>query len=305
MLVDLDCIPCLLRVSLRVGKMVSEDPAIMEKLFKMVLMKSAEKGINTEKTSPEIAEVIFKEGLTMGPNKDPFFKVKEEQNRIALKLYPWAKDLVQDAEDPFAMAVKLAMAGNLLDSLTGTDVLGFRQEMEKVLDKAVSSKELSDFRKKVESSRLILYLGDNCGEIVFDRLLIETIKEMSDAEVVFVVRSEPTYNDVTLKEASEMGIDRIARVIENGISGPLPGTILQRCSQQMRDLCNEADLIIAKGGGNLETLAMGSQWGITKDTTFLTMAKCSPQCAYFNTEMYEPILKNMYDHPRPQRDSHY
>lgn len=294
MLIELDCIPCLLKVSLSVARKVTDDRIAMEKLFKKTLMIRALRGLKSDETAPEIAEKIFMQALTISQTKDPFLEVKEEQNRMAWELYPWGKALVKNAEDPFATAVRLSIAGNLVDSGTGTDVLSFRQEIKKIVDKDLSLRDLAAFRKKIESSRLIVYLGDNSGEIIFDRLLIETIKDGVDVDVVFVVRSVPTFNDVTLKEASRVGIDRYARVIENGIPGPLPGTILQRCSREMKEICREADLVISKGGGNLESLAMGSQWDMPKDTTFLALAKCFPQCNYFGINMYDPILKNVY-----------
>jgi len=295
MLIEPECIPCILNISLRVARKVTDDRIETEKLFNKAMKIGASRGLNVNVTTPEIAEIIFLEALGMTSNKDPFSEVKEEQNNLAWELYPWAKQLIERAQDPFTMALRLSLAGNLLDSVIGTDVLSLRQELKKILDKDLPSKEVGTFRKKIESSRLILYLGDNAGEIIFDRLFIKTIKEIAEVDVIFVVRSVPTYNDVTLKEASAVGMDRYARVIANGISGPLPGTILPRCSAEMREICDRADLIISKGGGNLETLAMGSPWSIPKDITFLTIAKCLPQCLYFGVNLYDPILKNVYN----------
>jgi len=106
----------------------------------------------------------------------------------------------------------------------------------------------------LERARRVAYLTDNAGEIVFDRLLIETIKQAASLEVVCVVKSVPVLNDATLAEAKLVGIDRLATVMENGINGPLPGTILARCSGDVRRLIEDADLIISKGGGNFDTL---------------------------------------------------
>jgi damage-control phosphatase, subfamily I len=108
------------------------------------------------------------------------------------------------------------------------------QVIRESLTREVPRKSFADLKKRLQLSELILYLGDNCGEIVYDKLLIETIKSNYDTEVVFVVRSVPTLNDVTIREAKLVGMDDTATVMENGIDGPFPGTILSRCYSELR-----------------------------------------------------------------------
>ena len=119
--------------------------------------------------------------------------------------------------------------------------------------------------------------------------MIETLKKEDNIEVVFVVRSVPTLNDVTQKEAKMVGIDKIASVIENGIDGPLPGTILKRCSKEVRELVGRADMIVSKGGGNFDTLGEEKK-NLKKNITFMLMCKCIPYSDYFRTQLYHPIL---------------
>jgi uncharacterized protein with ATP-grasp and redox domains len=130
-------------------------------------------------------------------------------------------------------------------------------------------------------------------KIVFDKLLIETIKIMYDLEIVYVVRSIPTLNDATLKEAKSVGLDKIATVIENGIDGPLPGTILSRCSNEVNEFVHRSDLIISKGGGNFDTLDEEKEH-LKKKITFLLLSKCEPYYKHFGVKMYQPIMANFY-----------
>ncbi len=142
--------------------------------------------------------------------------------------------------------------------------------------------------KRIREARLVLILGDNAGEIVFDRLFIETLKSICNVEVVFVVRSVPALNDATAKEAAAVKLDEVAWIVENGIDGPLPGTVLARCSEQLRKLTEEADLILSKGGGNFDSL--GEESHLHDKILFMLMSKCVPYCGYFGTRMCDPIL---------------
>ncbi len=110
------------------------------------------------------------------------------------------------------------------------------------------------FKHKLAMSKNVLYFGDNAGEIVLDKLFIEILQEKYEPDIVYVVRGIPALNDATLIDAMLVGMDRLVTVMENGIEGPLPGTRLSRCSREINDLYQKADLIISKGGGNFDTL---------------------------------------------------
>ena len=293
MLIQIDCIPCLLKLSLSAVRKITNDPGVIEDYFKKILMLDAMRGLKWDMTPPEVLEIFALELAKISDgNLDPFSKVKEEQNHKALGLYPWLKERVEQSINPFITSVKLSIAGNLVDSVVRDDVQMLRKEVKKILETDLNSEVTAAFWEKITSSRMILYLADNCGEIVFDCALIETIKKNAKADIIFVVRSDPALNDVTMNEALSVGMDRVAEIIENGISGPLPGTIISRCSPEIQALYEKADLVISKGGANYETL---SQYGAAgKDTTFLTIAKCLPFCRHFGVDMHAPIIRNVY-----------
>ena len=108
-----------------------------------------------------------------------------------------------------------------------------------------------------------------------------------------MVRSIPTLNDATLEETRAVGMDKIVNVIENGVDGPLPGTILSRCSKEVIEMVDRSDLIISKGGGNFDTLDEEKEQ-LKKKITFLLLSKCEPYYKHFGVNLYEPIMLNYY-----------
>lgn len=210
-----------------------------------------------------------------------------------MDLYPILKQMVHEAADPLYTAVKLAILGNSLDLMVADSAVTFEDSIKDRVETPLSRKIYSTFEQQLRASNRLVYFGDNAGEIVLDKLLIDTIKELYSAEIVFVVRSIPTLNDATLTEARSIGIDNIARVIENGIDGPLPGTVLRRCSNEVNDLVRRSDLIISKGGGNFDTLDEEREH-LQKKISFLLLSKCEPYYRHFGVEIHQPILVNYY-----------
>jgi len=164
--------------------------------------------------------------------------------------------------------------------------------MEK-LETPLSRDDFDQFCRQLAKTRKILYFTDNAGEIVFDRMFVQTLKKQYDIEVVFVVKSLPTLNDATLKEALEAGLDKAGTLMENGIDGPFPGTLLKRCAKAVRELANHSDLIIAKGGGNYDSLSEEVQ-DLKTPVTFMLLSKCHPLNTRFKKSLHEPVMKNVF-----------
>ncbi len=210
-----------------------------------------------------------------------------------MELYPILKQMVNEAVDPLYTAVKLAILGNSLDLMVADSAVTIENSIKNRIEAPLSHEIYSAFEQQLRASNRLVYFGDNAGEIVFDKLLIETIKELHSPEIVFVARSVPTLNDGTLTEAHSIGMDNIARVIENGIDGPLPGTVLRRCSNEVNDLVRRSDLIISKGGGNFDTLDEQIEY-LQKKISFLLLSKCEPYYRHFGVEIHQPILANYF-----------
>ena len=271
---------------------LTDDEAVLKELTIKILQIPALRGLDWDLTSAEVVEPVMGKISETFRDPDPFKGLKAEQNQKGLELYPHLKRLVQESSDPLFTAVRLAIQGNGIDLMVSDRSIEVEKVLDQELQQPIDETSFLTFRDKLEKARLLLYLGDNSGEIVFDKVLIETIRTLYDLEVFFVVRSVPALNDVTIREAQSVGMDRLATIIENGLKAPVPGTLLSRCSAEFRDLFQDSDLIISKGGGNFDTLE--GEKNDSKAITFLLLSKCLPYSRYFQTGMYQPILANRF-----------
>jgi uncharacterized protein with ATP-grasp and redox domains len=266
---------------------------VVGEIYARILEVPAIRGLCWDMSSPEVIEVIMEEINRAMGDPDPFFSEKKEQNRKIMALYPVFEGVVAESSDPLYTSVKLAIIGNAIDFMMSGNSDRIEDFIMESLEGPFQANGYQAFAEEVKRSKQILYFGDNSGEIVLDRLLIETMKAHHGPEIHFVVRSSPSLNDVTRKEAAFVGMDEVATVIENGTVGPVPGTILKRCSEEIRDMFQEADLIISKGGGNFDSLE-GEIKGLQQNVTFMLLSKCYPYARYFGVPENQPILANFF-----------
>jgi len=286
-----DCIPCILSMSLHYLRKLSVGEEQVNKIYSDILSLRPLRGEMWDMTSPEVIEPIMKKIMTAVGNKDPFAAEKEKQNQKMLSLYPELQRMVKTAEHPLKTAAHLAGLGNAIDVMMKGGAADIQKIIKEQLAYPLQKNVFEMLEKRIMSSSRILYFGDNAGEIVLDRLFIETIKEQHDTDINFVVRSMPTLNDATLKDAEQTGMVNLVRVIENGIDGPVPGTLLHRCSKDVNDLFQKAELIISKGGGNFDTLDELPEKGKSK-ISYLLLSKCQPYQEHFGVGLQRPILFN-------------
>lgn len=216
-----------------------------------------------ELSSPEIQRNLFYKLRELTGIFDMYADEKRESNEKALALYDEWQPKVKDSDDPFMLALRLSIAGNIMDY--GANIrFNVDETIQQVLSADFAIDHSEKLREKIAAAEKILYLGDNAGEIVFDRLFIEQLGK----KVVFAVKNAPVLNDVTLEDAKKSGMDRVAEIISNGYDAP--STVLYKCSHEFRKHYDEADLIISKGQGNFEGLIH------EKDPRlfFLLMVKC-------------------------------
>ena len=293
MLLEADCVPCILRMSVAALRQLQLGETAIRELTAEILEIPALRGLDWNTTSAEVIEDVWRKIVEKTGSPDPFRSAKSNQNEQILDSYPILKQMVNDAVDPLYTAVKMAIWGNSIDLMVADSSVTNEKFIKDGAEAPLSRESFSAFDQQLKASRRLVYFGDNAGEIILDKLLIETIKEVHSVEIVFVVRSVPTLNDATLTEARSIGIHSIARVIENGIDGPLPGTLLSRCSKEVRDVVNRSDLIISKGGGNFDTLDEERKH-LNKNISFLLLSKCEPYYRHFGVKIYEPILANYF-----------
>ena len=246
---SLDCIPCLLRQALDAARLASRDLGIHEQLLREVLRWAGE--IDLNQSPPAIAQQIHRRLREMIGRDDPYLLAKALQNQIALDMLPPLRGEIHNSVSPLMAAARIAIAGNLIDLGVNQNVTAV--DVHQGVNRALSAPLYGDqeqFCQAITAARSILYLADNAGEIAFDRLLIEQI---SPERVTLAVRAAPVINDATRTDALAVGLDEIVEVIDNGSDAP--GTLLEDCSPEFRTRFANADLIIAKGQGNYESLS--------------------------------------------------
>ena len=270
-----------------------------QEIFTTILQIPAFQGRSWHLTSPVIIEKVWEIICRETGQRDPFLKEKELQNQRVAAILPFLKGEIAKAEDPLRTATQLAIIGNSIDLMIDNHAVDIQQTVVQGLELPLPEPAYSAFSKQLQRSRKLVYLGDNSGEIVFDRLLMQTIRDLMEIEIHFVVRSTPTMNDVTLKEAKVTGISEVANIVENGVDGPVPGTLVSRCSQELKEHLQSADLIISKGGGNFDVFEEEAHT-IGTDVSFLLLCKCDPYRRYFGQELYTPILWNVFSDQKVQ-----
>jgi uncharacterized protein with ATP-grasp and redox domains len=193
---------------------------------------------------------------------DIFADLKDLSNRKALDLLPELVKKVEESNEPLRTAALLAIAGNIIDYGAHHD-FDINTSIEKCLHTKPAIDDLEQLRRDLDKAGKILYLGDNCGEAAFDRLLIAQTGE----EITYAVKERPIINDALKEDAATCGLGDLCRIISNGTD--CPGTPLEKCSEEFREIFAEADLIISKGQGNFETLSE-----VSAPIYFLLMVKC-------------------------------
>jgi len=256
----LDCYPCLLRQGLQAARFAGADDVRQKVALDSVLdvLRQAE----STATPPEIANRVHQIVRRETGDGDPYRSVKEQSTREALALYPRLKTLVAEADDPLDAAARLSIAGNIID-FGPVREYDLWATVERVLAQPFAIDDGEAFRKALGRVDQVLYLSDNAGETVFDRVLVEEL----DVPVVYAVKGGPILNDATLEDAQAAGLDRVARVVDNGANAV--GTILSLCSESFRHMYEEARLVIAKGQANYETLSSEGP-----EVFFLLQTKC-------------------------------
>lgn len=217
---------------------------------------------------PFIATLVFRKAYDVLKSGDPYLGVKKEYNRKVKALYPSLETLMKASHNRFATAVRLALAGNIIDFgiLERFDLHGTLKE---TLDVPLPAAAIRRFRSRVKNAESILYLADNAGEIGFDSFLIDEIRRANPrARIVLAVKGDPVINDATAADARYFGLHRKAFLIDTG--GNWVGTHPRQSSRSFQKTFRDADLIISKGQANWESLEELNDPRIT----FLLKAKC-------------------------------
>jgi damage-control phosphatase, subfamily I len=271
MFFDPACIPCIIAQAYNTARIFTNgNKEIQLQILKEVCTEV--NNIDPDCTAPGFSSTIQNSLQRNLGIINPYEKIKKTNLKIARQFLPYLETLIKSSNDPLEMSVRASIVGNIID-MGANPNFDIEAEVNRITSGGIIMADLYRFKEDLNNSSLILYIGDNFEEALFD---IFFLKELSPVRVVFAVRSAPILNDITLDDAKYLGIDKICKIIESGST--IAGTDLTMCTPEFKDLYREADIVIAKGQGNYETL-MNEE----RPIYFLFKIKCeviSRRCGY-------------------------
>ncbi|MGZ7095287.1 MAG: damage-control phosphatase ARMT1 family protein [Methanobacterium sp.] len=264
-----ECAPCFLRQAKEALNLATDEEAVkmevMEELVKIVCSD-----FNSQAVSNEIGTKIHRTIKDRTGNEDPYILEKRKGNEIALKFLPRIRKIIEVNHELETYA-KAAIVGNLIDF----GALGVDYDVETGIISNMGSdialNHVSELEKELKNAKSVLYLADNNGEIVFDKLFIQKLTEY-DVDVTVALKEKPILNDACVEDAEQIGLDKVAKLVSTGTDSI--GIIYGDMSDEFKEIFNKADVVIAKGLGNYEGLT-AMELG-TKPVFCLLNAKCGP-----------------------------
>lgn len=281
--ISYECGPCFLRQAREALDLSTDDEnvkmQVMEEIFKF-LSTTFKAGTNSNSTGSSMHKIIKQKTGCM----DPYYKEKVEGNEIALKYLPEVKKIL-DEDDSLENYVKIAIIGNILDFGAFTLDDDIEGVIKSSLKKDLAVKDIEEFENSLKTHDKVLYLVDNTGEIVFDKLLLAKLKEY-DLDITIAVKSEPILNDATMVEALDVGLDEFGKLVEIG-AGTV-GYVDSEISDEFRQIFDDHEFVISKGMGNYEGL---TEIDLSKKNIyFLLCVKCNTIARHIGANLHDMLL---------------
>ncbi|MBF0321106.1 MAG: DUF89 family protein [Nitrospirae bacterium] len=282
MKINLECFPCFLRQTVTALSQLDLDDDRRCDIIGDVLCVLKDSDFNKP---PAYATTFMYRTIKKATGQDPYAAMKRKYNEFALSLYPGLRERVLKSAYPLWSAARIAIAGNIID-FGIYESFDVEKTIERALEDTIEVDDFDFFKAELHRHDEVLYLLDNAGEIVFDRLLIMILAEMNK-RVTAVVKGSPVINDATMEDAVEAGIERHCRVIDNGTDAV--GTDMEFCSPEFIEEYNRHSIVISKGQGNFETLELQD-----KNIFFLFQAKCDVIASHLNLTKGSMLLKGRF-----------
>jgi uncharacterized protein with ATP-grasp and redox domains len=284
------CIPCYLKQALSAAREITSDPEEQRRAVNEASKLLPQ--LSMDDTPAYNSTLVLWRAQEVLGNDDPFLSKKRHYNDLALGMHSQLKSLVQSSNQPLGTAVRVAVAGNVIDlGIMGGENVDLVDAVNEVIAEGFAVDHCEEFGQRLSASRRLLYLLDNAGETVFDRVLIEELSTRGP-EITAVVKGRAILNDATMEDAEFVGLDQVCRLVSNG--SPMVGTVLDSCSEEFRRLFAEADLIVSKGQGNFETLNETS-----RPILFVLKAKCPEVGRELGVSMGDMVAKLNSEAPEP------
>lgn len=279
---SLHCLPCFLKQTIKAAQLSTPEPALQKTIVDHIarLLPS----LDLRKSPPENSMPVYQAIAELSGCADPFTHLKRHSNLFALALAEEVRGKIAASADPLATALLFSMAGNIIDYGSQQD-FDAGAALAACLHTPPAIYDYQALRQGLTTGGLLLYLGDNAGEIVFDGLVIETLQQQRpDLQIIYAVKEGAIINDALMADAQACGLPDRCRVISNGTT--CPGTPLAHCTPEFRALFERADQIISKGQGNYETLSE-----IQAPISFLLTVKCPLVAAHLKEQSGVAIHK--------------
>jgi len=268
----LECISCYIRQAFEAAQMATDDEKLQEEILRASLIAASK--FNTDKIGLLTHAKIQKAIKKIAPTDDPYKEAKEKINSICIDMSDEIRKVIANSKDCFETSLRIALAGNIIDFGQGTNFSKniIKHTIDASLHQNLDKNKVEILRENINKAEKILYIGDNTGEIVFDKIFIE---QLPRDKITFVVRGGPAMNDSTMEDAKSVGMTDVVKVITTGLD--MPASILPLCSKKFLSEYKKSDLIIAKGQGNYEALSDEE-----KNIFFLLKIKCPVIAKSFN-----------------------
>jgi len=280
-----ECIKCLINKYIKnIPDGIDED--IKLKYMQKVLGILADADYSL--SAPELTEQITDVQREILGQETDYSQIKSHFNSLMLSYEAEIEEKIEQSADSFKTALLYSLSGNYIDfgAMQSVDEVKLKSTLEGAAAIKLDETEVENLRNEVSGAKRLVYLTDNCGEIVLDKLFIKTLRQINPELIVdVIVRGEAVLNDCTIEDAVQTGMYSVADVVPNGTA--VAGTCLERLSDEAKEIIDNADVIIAKGQGNFETLRFCS-----KNIYYLFLCKCDMFAKRFNVERFSGMLLN-------------
>lgn len=287
----LDCIPCFLRQALEaLRENITNEDKILSAIRKVLVYASK---FDVRKSPPEMGRLIHRIVREESGCSDPYAEIKKRSIAESLKVIDKVRDTINSSDDPLKTAARFSIAGNILDYAVVSMQSEFRlfDSLQKAVDKPLNDDIFESLRARLDIASSVLIIGDNAGETVFDRLLIEQIRA---PKIYYGVKGSPVINDAVYSDAAASGLDKVSEIIENGSDAP--GTILRLCSAEFKKVFRKCGVVIAKGQANFETLN-----NAPREVFFLLQIKCPVIAGNYNYKVGDWVVTTAESGKRIQK----
>ena len=285
MKISSECLDCIYNQSTRVSDFLKLTPA-QSKQISLIAKQHIEK-FDHDSTPPHNATPMYEDIAKFLHVEDIYADMKAEASQSALKFVPTCKINIESMDDKLQGAIKTAIAGNVID-LAAQVMFDLDEEIQNIFKTDFSIDDFEDLKSRLSQTKTLVYLADNAGEEVFDKICIETIKEIyPDIKVYYFVRGKPIINDLTMNHAKKSRLDKVATLINSGV--PTPGYVEEFATKEANELFKKADCIISKGMGNYECLGEEKNLPIY----FLLKVKCQVVARAIGATLGDIVCKKL------------